>query len=140
MSDTPTVYLAGPRDDAPYHWRVGVQRYEPDVTWINPFEIHPDDATGEEIYERDLEAVLESDAMLLWRKPDVEVCGAYIETGYAGAHSVPTVVWNQAGGELPEFLEWHVTASYADLKEATDAVLALLEDLDSDDADYEAEL
>ena len=105
----PQVYLAGPRSDGdnPHAWHEQIQRQDEEIEWINPFTIHSEDATEDEIYENDVSAVLSSDAVLLRRIDDYEVCGAYIEAGFAGAAGIPTVVWNEAGSTVPEFLRWH---------------------------------
>lgn len=96
------------------------------VEWINPFTIHDEDTTGKEIYEGDLNAIRRSDAVLLHRPGDYEVCGAYIEAGVAGENDIPTVVWNSADTACPEFLRWHSDHITGSPDEAVLAVEQLL--------------
>lgn len=121
-----TVYLAGPLSDGenPHAWHEAVQAAEPDLEWINPFAIHGENPTGEEIYRGDVDAVVSSDALLLRRIDNYEVCGAYIEAGIAGAHGVPTVVWNDAESDVPEFLLWHADAVCQSMEQAIAEVVA----------------
>jgi len=118
-----TVYLAGPRGETPLKpWRERLIQTQVDVDWINPFEIHSSDASGEDIYRGDLKAVEDADAMLLYYTEAVEICGAYIEAGHAGAAGVPTVVWNDTRTDLPEFLRWHAKAVCETLEAAAQEV------------------
>lgn len=119
------VYLAGPLSDGdnPHAWHEAIQAAEPGVEWTNPFTIHDEDATGSEIYAGDVEAVRSADAVLLRRIDHYEVCGAYIEAGIAGGAGVPTVVWNDADSEVPEFLRWHADAACGSMDEALAEVL-----------------
>jgi len=108
----PTIYLASPISDGqnPYKWHEEIQSECPSIEWINPFTIHEEGATGAQIYETDMEAVATSDAVLLRRTEGCEICGAYIEAGYARSLEIPTVVFNDAQSDVPEFLQWHAVS------------------------------
>lgn len=124
------IYLAGPMFNGDRNWATELEKVEIetplDINWVDPFKIHDDDATGMEIYERDREAVLESDVMLLRRIDDYEICGAYIETGFTEGENIETVVWNEADSKLPEFLRWHSESSFDNLEDAVNRAIELL--------------
>lgn len=121
-----TIYLAGPVSDGdnPYAWHESIQAYETDIEWTNPFVIHDEDATGDEIWAKDLAEVRASDGMLLRRMGGYEVCGAYIEAGVAGEYDVPIVVWNDAETEPSEALRWHADSIHETMESAVDEVVS----------------
>jgi len=122
------VYLAAPISDGenPHGWHKEIQSEWPSIEWINPFTIHKDGATGTQIYEKDMEAVATSDVILLRRTSGCEICGAYIEAGYARSVGIPTVVLNDAPSDIPEFLRWHAVSVYDDRDKAIQKVVDLV--------------
>lgn len=122
--DRVQVYLAGPLSDGEneYVWHEMVEELDSSIEWINPFTIHAEGATEMEIYHGDCHAVRDSDAVLLRRMGDYEVCGAYIEAGIAGEHDIPVVVWNDADYDVSEFLRWHAHSVHENVEDAIDMV------------------
>lgn len=128
------IYLAGPISDGdnPYAWHQRVKETAPDVDWVNPFTLHdfPADSVRnhtDEIIEKDLEAVRSSDAVLLRRIPDYNLCGASIEAREAYDHNIPVVVWNTAETEVPLFLAGHCTEICNSLEMAVSTVKEIIE-------------
>lgn len=109
----PRIYFAGPKSKGanPSEWHETVMATDYAFEAINAVEIHDEDGTGQELYRRDLEATREADGVLLHRVDYHEICGAYIEAGYAlGRDDTPTVVWNDSVHPALEFLQWHAEA------------------------------
>lgn len=127
-----TIYLAGPISDGsnPYEWHETIQQHSPDIDWINPFTLHDYDdnkvrENADKIIERDLEAVQQSDAVLLRRIANYNLAGASIEAREAFVHDIPVVIWNEADSEIPLFLAGHATTVTENLEDAIAAAKAV---------------
>jgi len=126
-----TVYLAGPKSGArdPYKWHKNVMAYDETVNWINPFELN--DYTSEEAHEnaaeicgQDLDAVRNSDVVLLRRIDGYNLCGASIEAAVALENGIPVVVWNDTHTDVPTMLEGTATEVCEERTEAIQSALS----------------
>jgi len=128
-----TVYLAGPRSDGnnPFAWHEVVSSYDETVNWINPFLLNEYDSESEarehkeQVYATDLDAVRQSDVVLLRRIDGYNLCGASIEAGVAMEHvGIPVIVWNDADTECPLMLEALATEVHDDRRASVQAALS----------------
>jgi len=134
-----TVYLAGPKSGArdPYKWHKNVMAYDETVNWINPFELN--DYTSEEAHEnaaevcgQDLDAVRNSDVVLLRRIDGYNLCGASIEAAVALENGIPVVVWNDTHTDVPLMLEGTATEVCEERTEAIQTALSYGRELIND--------
>lgn len=122
------IYVAGPIEgyDRLYDYCV---EYDDTVRWINPFELNEYDSGSEahehaaEIYEKDLNAVRNSDGLVLRRIDGYNLCGASIEaTVAANECDIPVVVFNDADSDIPLMLDELATTVVDDPKDAVQTV------------------
>ena len=96
------LYLTGAVSDwdNPFKWHDELVEEYPDHEFINPYTLNGFDLGDDEVYERPaevvepaLEAVEESDGMLVRWDDDAFLVGSAMEMKHAFEHDVPVVIW-----------------------------------------------
>lgn len=96
------LYLTGAVSDweDPFKWHDELVEEYPDHEFINPYTLNDFDLGDDEVYERPaevvepaLEAVEESDGMLVRWDDDAFLVGSAMEMKHAFEHNVPVVIW-----------------------------------------------
>lgn len=96
------LYLTGAVSDwdDPFQWHDELVEEYPDHDFINPYTLNDFDLGDDEVYERPaevvepaLEAVEESDGMLVRWDDDAFLVGSAMEMKHAFEHDVPVVIW-----------------------------------------------
>ena len=96
------LYLTGAVSDweDPFKWHDELVEECPDHKFINPYTLNDFDLGDDEVYERPaevvepaLEAVEESDGMLVRWDDDAFLVGSAMEMKHAFEHNVPVVIW-----------------------------------------------
>ena len=96
------LYLTGAVSnwDKPFKWHDELVEEHPDHEFINPYTLNDFDLGDDEVYERPaevvepaLEAVEESDGMLVRWDDDAFLVGSAMEMKHAFEHDVPVVIW-----------------------------------------------
>jgi len=126
------IYLSGPISEGehPHEWRDAISSEWSDPEWINPFKLHniPDDELSDrvqEIINQNMTEIAESDAVLLRRIENYNLCGASMEAREAFTVDVPVIVWNAGESEVPLFLKGHATKVYSDRESSVEAVVKI---------------
>lgn len=120
------IYIAGPRcteRDRCFHEQV--TQYDTTAEWVNPFDLNEynseDEArrNADEVYGTDLDAVRQSDVVLLRRVEGYNLSGASIEAAVGmEKYGTPVIVYNEADSEIPLMLEALATEVTDDMSEA----------------------
>jgi hypothetical protein len=129
------VYLTGAVSDFddPFAWHDDISndsRFE-HHTFINPYTLNDFELGDDDVYERPhevvepaLEAVSESDAMLVHWDDDAFLVGTAMEIMQAYASDVPVVVWYQGWRDkLSPWILYHTRGTFEDLDTAVKVAL-----------------
>ena len=96
------IYLTGAVSDwdDPFAWHDELMDEWPDHEFINPYTLNDFELGDEEIYERPeevvepaLQAVEESDGLLIRWDDDAFLVGSAMEMKHAHDHDIPIVIW-----------------------------------------------
>ncbi len=136
-----TIYLTGAVSDwdDPFQWHDNLEDEWSDQDFVNPYTLNDFELGDEEVYERPnevvepaLDAVEESDGLLVRWDDDAFLVGTAMEMKHAYEHDVPVVIWYDGWrDDLSPWLQYH---SRGDLEKRDKALKVLLSFTDGTDA------
>lgn len=135
------VYLTGAVSDwdDPFAWHDELIEAWPDHTFINPYDLNDFELGDEEIYERPhevvepaLDAVEESDALLVRWDDDAFLVGSSMEIKHANDHDIPVVIWYD--GWRDNLSPWLLDMSRSNHESLDNCIKVILAYVESTDA------
>lgn len=104
------IYLAGPKECGGF--REYAKQYDRTTDWVDPFELNEYDSEREardnagDVYEKDMNEVIQSDALLLYRIDGYNLSGGSMEAVMAVERAgIPVIVYNDAETAVPTMIE-----------------------------------
>lgn len=136
-----TIYLTGAVSDwdEPFQWHDDVAEAWSDYEFINPYELNDFEVGDEEVYDRPhevvepaLDAVENSDGMLVRWDDDAFLVGTAMEIKHAYDHEVPVVIWYNGWRE--NLSPWLLNASLGVFEDRDKSFKVLASSIESTDA------
>jgi hypothetical protein len=131
----PRIYLTGAVSDwdEPFKWHDELAEEWPEQDFINPYKLNDFELGDDEVYERPdevvepaLDAVEESDGLLVRWDDDAFLVGTSMEVKHASEHGVPVVVWYDGWRDnLSPWLLHTIRGNFKDRDKSLKVLLAL---------------
>lgn len=136
-----TIYLTGAVSDwdDPFRWHDEMEDEWPDHEFVNPYTLNDFELGDEEVYERPhevvepaLDAVEDSDGLLVRWDDDAFLVGTAMEIKHAFDHDVPVVIWYD--GWRDNLSPWLLHTSRGNFENREKALKVLLSFTDGTDS------